>query len=586
MKSDAPNAPARPDRSLAPDPRSSADPAVEIGELLIPASPPGTPPTLSAPGSEARQVTRSAGVVGLAVMGSRVLGLIREQVFAGFFGASREYDAFLTAFRIPNLLRDLLAEGALSAAFVTTFSQTLAQRGDQEAWRLANLVLNALLVVLVLITLLGIVFAPHLVDLIAPGFKPYAGKTELTIVLTRLMFPFIILVAMAAVAMGILNTKDRFGIPASASSFFNLGSIIVGLACAYWLDPQFGPQAMIGMAIGTLVGGALQFLIQVPSLYRVGFRYRPAISFTDPGVRRVIRLMGPAVVGAAAVQVNVFVNNRFASPMEGAVSWLQYAFRLMQFPIGVFGVAISMATLPSISRAVARSDLNQFRQMLASSLGLVFFLCVPSACGLIILAEPIISLIYERGDFSAFDTQQTAAALAFYALGLAGYAAIKVLAPAFYALDDARTPMLVSLASILTNYGLNWWLVSRLGHRGLALSTSCVAGLNFLVLFLLMRRRLRGVEGRRLARSLLKIGAASAIMSVACWWTSQQASGMTEQPGLESQLIHALLPMGVGVVVFLISCRFLHVGELELAISVLRQRMHKRADQVHSRLRP
>lgn len=537
------------------------------------AEPPITAPS---PGPEAGQVTRSAGVVGLAVMGSRVLGLVREQVFAGFFGASREYDAFLTAFRIPNLLRDLLAEGALSAAFVTTFSQTLTKAGDKEAWRLANLVLNALTVVLAAITLLGIVFTPQLVDLIAPGFKQYAGKTELTIVLTRLMFPFIILVAIAAVAMGILNTKDRFGIPASASSFFNLGSIIVGLACAYWLDPQFGPRAMMGMAIGTLVGGALQFLIQVPSLYQVGFRYQSAISFTDPGVRRVVSLMGPAVIGAAAVQVNVFVNNRFASPIEGAVSWLNYAFRLMQFPIGVFGVAISMATLPSISRAAARSDVGQFRETLASSLGLVFFLCVPSACGLVILAEPIIGLIYERGDFSPFDTHQTAAALAFYALGLAGYAAIKVLAPAFYALDDARTPMLVSLASIVTNYLLNWWLVSRLGHRGLALSTSCVAGLNFIVLFLLMRRRLRRVGGRQIAVSLLKVIAASAIMSVACWWTYQWLLTALGQTGLLRRVITAFIPIGVGVAVFLISCQLLKVSELELALQALTRRFKKR----------
>jgi putative peptidoglycan lipid II flippase len=437
--------------------------------------------------------------------------------------------------------------------------------------------MNALVTVLAVITILGIILAPQIVHLIAPGFEQYPGKTELTIELTRLMFPFIILVAMAAVAMGILNTKDRFGVPASASSFFNLGSIIGGLACAYWMDPHLGPRAIVGMAIGTLIGGGLQFLIQVPSLYRVGFHYKPIISFTDPGVRKVISLMGPAVIGAAAVQVNVFVNNNFASYLEnGAVSWLNYAFRLMYFPIGVFGVAIGTATLPSISRAAARSDLDEFRRTLASSLGLVFFLCIPSACGLAILSEPIIGMIYEHGQFSSFDTRQTAAALSFYAVGLAGYAAIRVLAPAFYALDDARTPMRISLLSIATNYTLNWLLVSRFGHRGLALSTSGVALLNFALLFLLMRRKIHRVEGRRILRSLLKITLASAIMSVVCWFTYGQLVAAIGQARLIHQIINALAPITVGAVVFLAVCKLLKVAELDMAINSLLRRFGKK----------
>jgi putative peptidoglycan lipid II flippase len=531
-----------------------------------------------APSSEevTSKVTRSAGIVSLAVMGSRVLGLVREQVFAAFFGASREYDAFLAAFRIPNLLRDLFAEGALSAAFVTTFSQTLTTKGEKEAWRLASLVMNALVVVLIVITVLGIIFAPQIVGWIASGFDQYPGKTELTVKLTRLMFPFIILVAMAAVAMGLLNSKGRFGVPASASSFFNLGAIIGGVGCAYVIDPGFGPSAILGMAIGTLIGGALQFLVQVPSMYGVGFHYEPRLSFTDPGLRRVIRLMGPGIIGAAAVEINVFVNTRFASYLEdGAVSWLQYAFRLMYFPIGVFGVAISTATLPSISRAVARNDLDEFRRTLASSLGLVFLLCIPSACGLAILGEPIISMIYERGRFSSFDTEQTAAALAAYAVGLAGYAAIRVLAPAFYALDDARTPMMISLGSIMTNYVFNWLLVRRFGHEGLAMSTSCVALLNFALLFLLMRRKIRRVEGRKIVRSLFKIALASAIMSAVCWLTYRELASLVGKDGLFHQLVNALVPIGVGVVVVLVAGRLLKIAELDMAISVVRRRFGK-----------
>lgn len=521
-------------------------------------------------------VTRSAGIVSLAVLGSRVMGLVREQVFAYFFGASRAYDAFQTAFRIPNMLRDLFAEGALSHAFVTTFSQYLTTKNEAAAWRLANLVLNGLIVILSFITLVGIWLAPQLVHLIAPGFAAFPGKVELTTHLTRIMYPFIILVAMAAVAMGILNTKDRFAIPASASTFFNIGSILAGLTLAYWLDPTFGPQAMVGMALGTLIGGALQFLVQVPSLYRVGFRYQPIISFSDAGVRHVMSLMGPAIIGASAVQINVLVNNNFASPMEGAVSWLNYAFRLMYLPIGLFGVAIGTAALPNIARAAARHDQQEFRQTLASALGLVFFLCIPSACGLIILGEPIIRLIYEQGKFSTFDTHQTAGALAFYAVGLAGYAAIRVLAPAFVALNDARTPMMISLASILTNYLLNSLLVTRLGHRGLALSTSLVALTNFLALFLLMRRRLQRIEGRAILRSLIKISAASVVMSVACWWSYHWLVGRWGYGGLWIQLISVFMPISVGVLIFILACRLLHVGELNMAWSAFWQRAGRR----------
>ncbi len=521
------------------------------------------------------RVTRSAGVVGLAVMGSRLLGLIREQVFAAYFGASMQYDAFLMAFRIPNLLRDLFAEGALSAAFVTTFSQQLARKGEVSAWRLANLVLNVLILVLSIITLLGIAFSPQLVDWIARGFRAVPGKTELTVELTRIMFPFILLVAMAAVAMGILNTKDRFGIPASASSFFNIGSIVGGLACAYLFDPHFGPRAIIGMAIGTLIGGALQFLIQVPSLVHIGYRYRPALSFTDPGVIQILRLMGPAIIGAAAVQINVLVNSSFASYLgNGPVSWLSYAFRFMQFPIGIFGVAIGTATLPSLSRAAARQDQTDFRETLAHSLGMVFLLCVPSACGLAVLGEPIVSLIYQRGQFTPWDTHQTAAALSYYAVGLAGYAAIRVLAPAFYALNDARTPAFVSLASIATNYVLNSVLVHRFGHRGLAMTTSAVALMNFFALFLLMRKKLERIEGRRILLSLGKTVLSSGAMVIVCWIVYRQVSPRMGF-GLSAQLGNAMVPVSAGIITFVIFARLLRVPELEIVVRALLGRLRR-----------
>ncbi|MGZ9215251.1 MAG: murein biosynthesis integral membrane protein MurJ, partial [Candidatus Binatia bacterium] len=405
-------------------------------------------------------VARNAGIVSLAVMASRVLGLARDQIFAALFGAGLQYDAFLTAFRVPNLLRDLLAEGALSSAFVTTFTQTLQQKGKNEAIRLSNRVATLIVACITAVSIIAWVYTPEIVRLLAPGFYAVPGKAELTIELTRVMMPFLLLIALAAQAMGMLNAFNIYGMPALASAFFNLGSIIGGLLLGYLIGPAIGLSPIAGMAYGTVIGGFLQFAVQWPSLRRCGIGYRADWNVNDSGVRQILRLMGPAIIGAAAVQINVFVNTSFASAIvdpvtgsvaNGPVSWLNFAFRFMQFPIGVFGVAIATATLPTLSRSTANPDYGEFRQTLAHSLALVFLLCIPSAVGLAVLAQPIVALVFEHGKFTAFDTIQTANALAAYAVGLAGYGAIKVLSPAFYALNDARTPMLISLGSIAVN---------------------------------------------------------------------------------------------------------------------------------------
>ena len=344
-------------------------------------------PNVKPPGSVPRKrasVARSAGIISLAVMASRILGLVREMVFAYFFGASRSFanDAYVIAFRIPNLLRDLFAEGALSSAFVTVFSDYLVTKDEKEAFRLSNLVATTLIVVLGILVILGIIFAPQVVTLIARGLQNDTEKFELTVRLTRIMMPFILVVALAAQAMGVLNARDRFGVPAMASTFFNVGSIIGGLATAALLtDPSFSHpinaivekpiEGIVGMAYGVLIGGLLQYAVQWPSLLKAGFRFRPMLSLSDPGVRRIFKLMGPAIIGGAAVQVNVLVNTNFATSIPGGsgpVSWLNYSIRLMQFPIGVFGVAIATATLPSISRSAALKDMSEFRHTLAGSI--------------------------------------------------------------------------------------------------------------------------------------------------------------------------------------------------------------------------
>ncbi|GIU81709.1 MAG: murein biosynthesis integral membrane protein MurJ [Acidobacteria bacterium] len=540
------------------------------------------------PMTKQTSVARSAGVVSIAVMFSRIMGLIREQVFAYYFGAGFLYDAYQVAFRIPNVLRDLFAEGALSAAFVKVFTDYQINKSEKEAWRLASLVMNALAVVLSIITIIGIIFSEQIVNLIADGFSP--EKAWLATVMTQIMFPFILLVALAAVAMGVLNTKGIFGIPASASTVFNIVSILFGLGFAYWLSggswersfdketvPSMNAQwAIIGMAIGTLIGGAAQFLMQVPSLLKVGFRFSPILSFTDEGVRQVMKLMTPAILGTSAVQINVMVNTFFVSGIEGGISWLQYAFRLMQFPIGVFGVAVGTASVPVLSRMASQNKLVEFRNTLSDSLTLVFLMTVPSACGLIVLGEPIIRLLYSHGGaFKETDVPMTAYALAGYAIGLTGYAAIKVLSPAFYALNDAKTPMLIAVLSILVNalasYFFRNWLshfhVSAehphgLAHVGVALATSSVALVNFFALAAIMRRRIKGLNGRKIASAFFKIAIASAIMSISTWLLFSWLHSQLKASSLIAKAIECLIPVAFGVIVFFLSAKLLKVEEV------------------------
>lgn len=528
-------------------------------------------------------VARNAGIISLAVMASRVLGLVRDQVFAAFFGAGLQFDAFITGFRIPNLLRDLFAEGALSSAFVTTFTQTVQSKGKAAAIRLSNRVATLIILFVSAISIIAWLYTPAIVELLAPGFFAVPGKAELTIELTRIMIPFLLMIALAAQAMGILNSVGVFGLPALASAFFNIGSILGGLFLGFLIGPAIGLSPIAGMAYGTLIGGFLQFAVQWPSLSRAGFKYRPMLSLSDPDVRQIFRLMGPAIIGTAAVQINVFVNTNFASTIidpatgaivNGPVSWLNYAFRFMQFPIGVFGVAIATATLPPLSRSTGNPDYGEFRRTLAHSLTLIFLLCIPSAVGLAVLGRPIVALVFEHGKFTGVDTVQTANALAAYSIGLAGYAAVKVLSPAFYALNDARTPMLISLGSIAVNYVLNSLLVGPFGHVGLAFSTSAVALVNFAMLVLFMRRRLGGMDGRRVGLNVLRICAAALPMAAAAWFTSELTAALPLHD-LALRLVQVIAAIAAAVIAFYLSCRLLRIEELTEAVNAIAGRFFR-----------
>jgi|HubBroStandDraft_1064217.scaffolds.fasta_scaffold06785_4 putative peptidoglycan lipid II flippase len=532
---------------------------------------------VTAPDSRTERLnTKAAGVIGLAVMCSRLLGLAREQTFAALFGGGAAMDAFTAAFRIPNLLRDLFAEGALSTAFVTTFSKTIARSGDAAAWTLANKVATMTAAVLGVICIAGMVFAGALVGALAPGFDPQ--KAALTAELTRIMFPFILLVSLAALVMGMLNAKNVFGVPAMASSFFNIGSIVCGVALGFWIDPHFGPRALIGLAIGTLCGGALQLAVQLPSLRRLGYRYHPDFRWRDAGVTAILALMGPSVIAASTTQFNVLVNSMFASTLgDGAIFWLAIAFRLMQLPLGLFGVALGTVTLPLLSRLVVGGQMDAFRSELSRAMRLAFLLTVPSTLGLMVLAEPIISVLYQHGKFNAFQAAQAAGALRFYAIGLAGYAALKVLVNAFYALERRKTPMMVSFLAVGLNLLLNWIFTFRLGWgvRGLAFSTGCVATFNFLVLYGLMHRQLGSLESRRMLLMLGKVAIAAAALVAVCAASSHWLLADWATQGFWSKLSALLGTVVAGALVFGACGAALHIEEIDTLREAVRRRLSR-----------
>jgi putative peptidoglycan lipid II flippase len=525
-------------------------------------------------------LAKSAGLIGAATTVSRLLGLARETVLAAVFGASAsmQMDAFNVAFRIPNLLRDLFAEGAMTSAFVPTFTRTLTAHGKDAAWRVGNLAMNALVIVTSVLTVLGIVYAREITDLLtSPEYAQVSGKVELTVQLTRIMLPFLGLLAIAAAMMGMLNSLRRFFVPSLSPAMFNVASIFAALVLAPLVKQQFGLEPIVGLAIGTLIGGVGQIALQWPTLRREGFRYQPIVSFKDPVVREILRLMAPATIGVAAVQINVAVNTFLATDQQqGAVSWLSFAFRLMYLPIGIFGVSIATASLPDISRQAAADDLRAVRGTVSRGLRMMLMLNVPAAVGLMVLAQPIIALIYERGKFDAsIDTPSTAAALLFYAPGLLGYSAVKIASPTFYAIRDSRTPVVVSVISIAVNLALNLALVRVMGYRGLALGTALAAIFNALALLWLLRQKLGGLDGRELAIATLKIIAASAVMGATAYFAAQWLTTLTPDGGEIAKAMRVFGAIGFALIALAASAKLLRIEEFDAAAARVLRRLRR-----------
>ncbi|MCP4685077.1 MAG: murein biosynthesis integral membrane protein MurJ [bacterium] len=504
----------------------------------------------------------SAGLVSGATAFSRVFGLIREQTMAYFFGVSAATDAFVTAFRIPNLLRDLFAEGALSSAFVPVFKEKLVNESDQEAFSLARTVATAILLVVGGIVLLGMVATPLIIFISAKGFAADPAKFELTVSLTRLMFVYLLLVSLSALVMGMLNSFGRFGIPAVAPAVFNLG-IIFSVVVLYGVLEV----PVYALAIGVLVGGVGQLVVQLPSLVKIGFRFRLRFNFLDEGLKRVVKLFMPMVLGMSAGRINIIVNTLLASFLiDGSITYLNYSYRLMHFPLGVFAVALGTVALPRASETAVRGDMDELGRTFSQTLGLNFFVILPSAAFLAMVGPDIVELVYRWGAFSKVDTANTALALLHYSYGLIGFAAVRVTVPIFYALKDSALPAKLSVVSVVLNIALYFPLIEILDFAGLAAATSVAGLVNISLLLYFLPSRKVPVAYGRLFLSFLRMGLAAVLaVGAARFLPVEVTFGDSEVLRRSLNLVFILITSGL---LYIVLCFAMRVKE----VSVLKSR--------------
>jgi len=572
------------------------------GEATEPVAPRGVGQAAGLPEASAPETgprAKTTGIVSIAILCSRVLGLIRDQVLTGMFGSFFN-GLFTAAFRTPNMLRDLFAEGALSTAFVTTFSKKMKMENDEAAWILARKMLTLALCFMTMVAIAGVALAPWIVRLLNVGWvmKQAEGNllpdgwtleraTELTVHLSQVMYPFIAIVSITALVMGMLNSKKVFFIPAVASAFFNLGCIVGGLIMAWIIDPVFREtwavteKSLTGFAIGTLIGGALQLAVQIPSLRKVGFTFGLDFKWKDQGVRDVLHLMWPSVIAASGTQVAVLLNSIFASftPGQGSnLTWLGIAQRLQQLPLGLFGVAVATVTLPMLSRLATDGMTPAFRAALAKGLRLVLFLTVPSAVGMAVLGHEIISLIFERGKFTAYDVQQATGPLQAAAFGLVFYACIKVVQPAFYTIGRRFIPMTVSLGVVVFTATVNsiTVFVLKWDHTALAWATAIGLMLNFATLYLCMRKFAHGLETRSLSRALVKLGLAVVGMAVICLAAKATLLAPWSSYGFSLKLITLGVTITAAAAAYFTATQLLKVEEAGEFFGILSRRLGRK----------
>ncbi|MGD0947423.1 MAG: murein biosynthesis integral membrane protein MurJ [Candidatus Binatia bacterium] len=542
--------------------------------------------------SENRRIVRAAGLVGFFTLLSRIAGLVRDAVIGYYFGTGIAADAFFVAFRIPNLLRRFVAEGAMSVAFVPVFTEYLTKRSRREAVEAASALATVMAAVLLVLTMLGVAFAPLWTSLFAPGFSEAPDKFALTVTLTRWVFPYIFLVSLVALASGILNSLRHFAAPAAAPIFLNLSII----SAAVWLSPRLSTP-IYGVAYGVLIGGLVQLAVQIPPLLRHGVRIVPRWQPRHEAVRRALGLMAPMVFGAAVYQVNLMISTMLASVLpSGSVSYLWYADRVFEFPLGIFAVALGTAALPSFSAQAARRAYAELRQSLAFSIRITNVIALPATVGMITLAMPIVSVLFQRGAFGAPEVTPTTQALCAFAVGLWPVSMARLVVPAFYALGDTRTPVNAAAVAFVVNCTCCLLLMgpaassgdSRLAdaiaaltrtlsvvdlrHAGLALSTSVAASVNLLVLFLVLRRRLGALGGDRILASFFRaLGASLAMVPVV-----RYIAGLTTWSDPGHTVVHAAVltaAIVAGGLVFTMVALALGGDEVRALTALMRQRL-------------
>ena len=521
--------------------------------------------------SEKKNIARAAGVLGAATMLSRIMGMVRDMVVSRLFGAGLYTDAFFAAFQIPNMLRRFFAEGALTSAFVPTFSEWYTNKGEEEARELANICFTTLTIVMAAITVLGIVFSPQIVHLMFPGFAANPEKLSATILLNRLMFPYIFFVSLVALCMGILNTVRHFFTPAISTVFLNISMILAALI----LHDRF-EVPVVSLAVGVLIGGLLQLALQLPVLYKKGFPIRPSFKPGHPAVKKIALLMGPSVFGVGVYYLNITVGSILASLLpEGSVSYLYYAQRLFEFPQGIFTVSVAQAVLPSMSRQAAAGEMDALKESLGYGVRLTLFITIPAMIGLAFCATPIFSLLFMGGAFDYAKAVNCGIALFYYSLGLTFVALVRVLVPAFYALQDTKTPVTIAFIAFLLNLLFSLALMGPMKHAGLALASSLSALGNMLLLLWFLRRKLGPFGGRAIALSGVKGVIASIPMAAAVYWIVRLIDW--SQPG--AKLVKAGVMGGAvltGMAIFLGGAQLLGCEEARDVLGLVKKKLLRR----------
>ena len=460
------------------------------------------------------KIAKAAGLMSVATFISRILGYIKDMILAAFFGATGLSDTFFAAFRIPNLLRELFAEGSMSSAFIPVLTAYRQQQGEEEARKLVTITFTFILIAVGLICILGIVFSPLIVSFIAPGFvTKHPEQFPMAVHLTKIMFPFLLFISLASLVMGALNTKKVFFIPTLAPAMLNITIIVVIVFFS-----RFFEQPIIAVAIGVVIGGFVQFAFQVPSFLRNGYRFGFNTYFRHPGLKRMALLVLPATMALAVNQINIIVSSILASYLsKGSITYLYYSMRLIQFPIGIFGVAMGMAVLPTLSEHAVKGDMEKLREDFSFALRLLFFIAVPSMAGLIALREPIVNLLFQHRQFDYAATKGTAEALLFYSLGIWSIVGVRVVTSTFYSMQDTKTPVKIAAIGMLSNIILSILLMGPMKHSGLAFANSLASMVNFSLLFYFLRKKIQRVDAERILRSFAKVIIASVIMGIAGW---------------------------------------------------------------------